>query len=500
VTFVSQVYGWLLLSSVGLFWLFPARSSRIRVLLGASLLFYGLRQPLYVPLLLAGVFLNYGLGLLLRSEGRSIRHYVGGPDPQRRQRHRKRLLGLGIGLNLLLLFGFKYVPFAFNSLGWVLQQPGLLDAASWVDRIAVPLGISFFCFECIAYLVDVYRGAPPALDWLSFCTYKLFFPKLISGPIVRYHVLVGQLDRLDRPRWPLPDRFVEGCWWIACGAVKKGLIADSLGIWVQTVFGPGTLERAGSGDLWLAIIAYGFQLYLDFSGYVDMARGSALLFGIQLPANFDFPYFSTSIADFWRRWHITLGDWLRNYLYIPLGGSRQGLTRTCINLIVVMVLGGLWHGDNWGYVLWGAAHGIALAVHRLVDVASRRFAILEALWSHPAGMVLAWGLTQSMVFISWVWIRLPDWGQSSLVFQRLWGRSTDPYFMEKVYDEALGLDPWRLGIILVLLAVMMGLAWVLQCGLRLQLVRSVKIALVPLCLYLVWVLGPEGVPFIYFDF
>jgi len=500
MTFLSQVYGWLLLSAVGLFWLLPGRSARWGVVLGASLVFYGLRQPLYVPLLLGGVALNYGLGGLLRSDGRAVRHYVGGPDPALRKRRRKQLLWLGISLNLLLLFGFKYVPFALNSLGWAIQSPALLDTANWVDRIEAPLGISFFCFECIAYLVDVYRGAPPARDWLKFCTYKLFFPKLISGPIVRYHVLAGQLDELDQPRWPRSEQITEGLWLIACGAIKKGLLADSLGLWVRTIFGAGTLERAGSVDLWLAIGAYGFQLYLDFSGYVDIARGSALLMGIQLPQNFDFPYLSTSIADFWRRWHITLGDWLRNYLYIPLGGSRQGLVRTCGNLMIVMVLGGLWHGDNWGYVIWGGAHGLALAVHRLVDAASRRFSWLETLWAHPAGIGLSWGLTQLMVFLSWVWIRLPDWSQSSVVFQHLWGRSTDVYFLEKVYDETLGLDPWRLGAVLGAIGVLMLVAWFGQRGLRLQLTQPVKIALVPICLYLVWIFGPEGVPFIYFDF
>lgn len=500
MTFLSQVYGWLLISTVGLFWLLPWRSGRWGLLLVASLIFYGLRQPLYVPLLLVGTALNYSLGWMLRTDRRSIRHYVGGPNPEARQRQRKRLLWVGIGLNLLLLFGFKYVPFALNSLGWAFQNPPLLDAANWVDRIEAPLGISFFCFECIAYLVDVYRGAPPARNWLKFCTYKLFFPKLISGPIVRYHGLASQLEELDQPRNPRAEQITEGLWLIACGAIKKGLIADSLGLWVRTIFSPGTLERAGSGDLWLAIGAYGFQLYLDFSGYVDIARGSAMLLGIQLPQNFDFPYLSTSIADFWRRWHITLGDWLRNYLYIPLGGSRQGLVRTCINLMLVMLLGGLWHGDNWGYVLWGGAHGLALAVHRLVDAASHRFSPLAALWAHPAGVALAWGLTQLMVFLSWVLIRLPDWSQSSLVFQHLWGRSSDGAFLEKVYDEALGLDPWRLGAALGAIALLMVVAWFGQRGLRLQLTQPVKIALVPICLYLVWILGPEGVPFIYFDF
>ncbi|MFM8006812.1 MAG: MBOAT family O-acyltransferase, partial [Dolichospermum sp.] len=194
----------------------------------------------------------------------------------------------------------------------------------------------------------VYRGHPPAAKFIEFATYKLFFAKLISGPITRYHHLQFQFNTLQ---FPTIDKTAEGLWLIARGAVKKGIFADNLGIFVDLCF--GNLQRAGSTDLWLATFAYGLQLYLDFNGYVDIARGSALLFGLVLPENFNFPYFSTSIADFWRRWHITLGDWLRNYLYFPLGGSRRGLIRTCGNLLIVMLLAGIWHGSAWGFIVWG---------------------------------------------------------------------------------------------------------------------------------------------------
>ena len=167
--------------------------------------------------------------------------------------------------------------------------------------------------------------------------------------------------------------------------------------------------------------AYGLQLYLDFSGYVDMARGSAVLLGFDLPQNFDFPYFSTSIADFWRRWHMTLGDWLRNYLYFPLGGSRQGLLRTCLNLMIIMAIAGLWHGAAWGFIVWGLLHGIALVVHRLTDALSNQVTWLKRAWQSLPGVVLAWALTQSTVFSTWIFFRLPDLKDSWLVVQRLWG-------------------------------------------------------------------------------
>jgi alginate O-acetyltransferase complex protein AlgI len=294
-------------------------------------------------------------------------------------------------------------------------------------------------------------------------------------------------------------RISEGLWLIACGAIKKGLFADHLNVLVNLSF--DNIQRAGSGDLWLAIAAYGFQIYLDFSGYVDAARGSALLLGIDLPENFNFPYLTTSIADFWRRWHMTLGDWLRNYLYFPLGGSRQGMVRTCINLIVVMLIAGIWHGAAWGFIAWGGLHGVALAIHRLTDTVSRQSRWLEKLWLSPPGILVAWGLTQLMVFVSWVFFRLPNVDSAWLVIQRLWGHQADVQYAQKVYSEAIGLYPPEISMILGVVAIVMIVAFMLQRGLKLQLAWHLKLLLVPICWYLVWQLGPEaGTRFIYFDF
>jgi alginate O-acetyltransferase complex protein AlgI len=243
---------------------------------------------------------------------------------------------------------------------------------------------------------------------------------------------------------------VEGLWLIGIGAVKKVLIADHIGTLVNLSL--DNLERAGSWDLWLAIFAYGLQLYLDFSGYVDVARGSALLMGINLPQNFNFPYMTTSIADFWRRWHITLGDWLRNYLYFPLGGSRQGLTRTAINLMIVMLIAGVWHGNTWGFVIWGGIHGSRPCRPSPQSCdrpkAGNRYSNFGG---KPWGVVTAWATTQFLVFFSWLFFRLPEPRQYSLALQKLWGVNSDAQFAQKVYIESLGLTAPQLWSLLWLL-------------------------------------------------
>ncbi|MBW4614936.1 MAG: MBOAT family protein [Desmonostoc vinosum HA7617-LM4] len=499
MSFISIFYGLFLLSVLGIYWSLAQSKLRLWTLLIASLVFYSSLQFQYIPLLLALTFINFRFGLEIgknTSPGKhSLEWEISNEEWQFAQsdwnQRRLKLLWLGISLNVVLLLGFKYVtPFMKLILPLSANSP---DSSF---KLIAPLGISFFTFECIAYLVDVYRGAPAAEQFLKFATYKLFFAKLISGPITRYHNLSNQLNTLHLPT---ADRVAEGLWLIARGAVKKGIFADHLGIFVDLCF--GNLPRAGSTDLWLATFAYGLQLYLDFNGYVDIARGSALLFGLVLPENFDFPYFSTSIADFWRRWHMTLGDWLRNYVYFPLGGSRQGLARTCWNLVTVMLIAGIWHGSAWGYVVWGAFHGIALAVHRLTDAFSDRFEYLELFWQNPIGIVVGWFLTQSMVFISWILFRLPNLQDSSVVLRHLWGYPADAQFAQKVYVEVLNMSQYQLAWVLLTIAAFMGILYAFNRSLKLEFNWPVKLVFVPLCLYAVWLLAPEGsLPYIYFDF
>ncbi|HEY9666714.1 MAG TPA: MBOAT family O-acyltransferase, partial [Coleofasciculaceae cyanobacterium] len=351
MTFVSITYALFLLGFLAIYW-FLGRTSANRgkhvatassfsatslkrsrtlprqlwALLIGSLIFYASLQIQYIPLLLVITLITFSLGKAIgnnttpgaHATNQRLSNTAWQAAQKAWNRRRLALLWLGIFLNVLGLLSFKYLPFLLNNLATLLGLPIARESASWIGtHLIAPLGLSFFTFECIAYLIDVYRGAP-ATDWfLEFSAYKLFFPKLIAGPITRYHQFATGLKTLQ---FPSTERLTEGLWLIACGAIKKALLADRLGIFVDLCF--GNLERAGSGDLWLAVVAYGLQLYLDFSGYVDIARGSAILIGFNLPENFYFPYFSTSIADFWRRWHITLGDWIRNYLYFPLGGSR----------------------------------------------------------------------------------------------------------------------------------------------------------------------------------
>lgn len=496
MTFLSITYGLFLLSVLGIYWSVREPWLRLWTLLIASLVFYASLQVFYIPLLFASVLVNFRLG-----------QEIGEPPDWRIEdwqfaqqdwnRRRLKLLCLGIVINVLLLFSFKYVPFALSTIGAGFNLPVVKTSADWFDtNLIAPLGLSFFTFECIAYLVDVYRGAPATQQLLKFSAYKLFFPKLISGPITRFHPFATQFKG---QRFPTPDQIVEGLWLIACGAVKKGLIGDRLGIYVDLCL--GNLQRAGSVDLWLAAIAYGLQLYLDFSGYVDIVRGSAILLGFNLPENFNFPYFSTSIADFWRRWHMTLGDWLRNYLYFPLGGSRQGLVRTCLNLMIVMLIAGIWHGAAWGFVVWGALHGLALVIHRLTEAQSDRVPWLKTLWKSIPGLVLAWLVTQLMVFTAWIFFRLPNLKESGWAVRHLLGHAADAQFAQKVYVEALGLGRLEVALALGAIAVGMGFVYAVSRGLKVQLNWPIKILLVPICLYAVWLLAPQGgLPYIYFDF
>jgi alginate O-acetyltransferase complex protein AlgI len=501
------------------YWLMWWSWWRQLVLVAASVAFYASLDLQYLPLLLVSTVLNFTLGLAIANAGDGTSSNTKSPEKnshktsshQTKEKRsspesdrQKSFLILGVILNVLLLFLYKYGTFFLSSFGSIISWSFLGREADWLQtELVAPLGVSFFCFEFISYLVDVYRGESPSRNPLKFAAYKLFFPKLIAGPITRYREMEPQLRQ--QTFLPRNTMLVEGLWSIATGAIKKAILADRLAIYVNLTF--DNLQRAGSEDLWIATFAYGLQLYLDFSGYVDIARGSAMLFGITLPQNFRFPYLSTSIADFWRRWHMTLGAWLRNYLYIPLGGSRQGLMRTCSNLIVVMLLAGLWHGgvgtqnDPTGFLIWGGIHGVGLAIHRINDAIAQKIGIWRFWWHSLPGMLVGWVMTQAMVFFAWIFFRLPNWQNSTWVVNHLWGYTADLQFAQKVYVETLGLDRLQLVSILGLLGIAMVVAYGIQQKLNLQLKWSLKMFLVPLFLYAVWLFSPENtLPYIYFDF
>jgi alginate O-acetyltransferase complex protein AlgI len=320
----------------------PARA-RTGVLLAASLAFYSLWLPVYLLLFVGDLIVNY---VLLRAMMRSAR-----PRPY---------LVASIAITLGLLAGFKYAAFAIETLLPLLSGVGLeID----VPRYFLPLGISFYSFQIIALAVDTYRGrVEPVTSFARYALFIAFFPQLIAGPILRGAEMLPQLAVGGTPS---PQRTRRGCWLLISGLAKKVVFADFLlAPFVDEAFLAPDFGSAGFHLI--ATYSFAFQIYFDFSGYVDMARGSALLMGFEIPTNFLEPYLSRNPAEFWRRWHITLSTWLRDYLYIPLGGNRRGTSATYVNLFITMLLGGLWHGAAWTFVVWGGAHGLLLALHRLI--------------------------------------------------------------------------------------------------------------------------------------
>ena len=506
--FISPQYAIFLCLTLICYWrIAQTQNHKLWVIVISSIVFYiSFLQIQYFPVILIMILVNYWIGkILLESqiiEYKEIQDRLGEEYfhrwlPRGKQQ-RRRVLVAGVVFNILVLIASKYLPFLLTIIA-PLNPKEIQPLAVWMKtNFLPPLGISFLSFESAAYLIDVYKGSPATGNLLKYAAYKSFFPKLVSGPITHYQQFAPQLNNL---KFPSNQRLTEAGWLIASGAIKKTLIADNLAIYVRLVFDPSTLDRAGSIDLWLAIFAYGLQLYLDFSGYVDIVIGTSILFGINLPKNFDFPYMSISIADFWRRWHISLGNWLRDYIYIPLGGSRLGLVRTCLNLFALMLISGIWHGADWGYIVWGIIHGIALIIHRLTNTISVKIAPLALFWGSRWGFLCGWLLTQPFVFIAWIWFRLPNLSQSNLVFSHLWGYARDAQFATKVYVENLKLTDGQILLILIVLTISMIVAYIFDRLVKLNLNWHLKLVLIPVCLYIVSLLSPaESLAFIYFDF
>lgn len=506
--FISPEYAIFLCLTLFCYWrVAQTQNHKLWVIVISSIVFYiSFLQIQYFPVILIMILVNYWIGkILLESqiiEYKEIQDRLGEEYfhrwlPRGKQQ-RRRVLVAGIVFNILLLLASKYIPFLLTIIA-PLNPQQIQPLATWLKtNFLPPLGISFLSFESAAYLIDVYKGSPATGNLLKYAAYKSFFPKLVSGPITHYHQFAPQLNNL---KFPSNERLTEAGWLIASGAIKKTLIADNLAIYVKLVFDPSTLDRAGSIDLWLAIFAYGLQLYLDFSGYVDIVIGTSILFGINLPTNFNFPYMSTSIADFWRRWHISLGNWLRDYIYIPLGGSRLGLGRTCLNLFALMLISGIWHGADWGYLVWGVIHGIGLIVNRLTVTLSEKVEPLARFWRSRWGLGCGWLLTQLLVFVAWIWFRLPNLSQSNLVFSHLWGYARDAQFTTKVYVESIKLTDSQILLVLIALTISMIIAYGFDRLLKLNLNWHLKLVLIPVCLYIVSLLSPaESLAFIYFDF
>ncbi len=315
-------------------------------LVAASLFFYGWWNPPYLCLLLLSISVNFILGQVLRTRAAQAKVNT---IP----------LFIGVTLNLLFIGYFKYAYFFVANLNQFVQHPIPFDP------IILPLGISFFTFQKIAFLVDASRGEIKEFRFLDYCLFVTFFPQLIAGPIVQHKQIIPQFAEQEKLKVS-SDNLSIGLTIFIIGLFKKIALADSIAVYANAAFNGAAAEVVLSfWEAWLGAVAYALQLYFDFSGYSDMAIGLAFMFGIKLPLNFFSPYKATSIIDFWHRWHMTLSVFLRDYLYIPLGGNRKGSFRRYLNLLITMLLGGLWHGANWTFVLWGMMHGAYLTINHL---------------------------------------------------------------------------------------------------------------------------------------
>lgn len=378
--------GYFLLGRVG-------RAAAMAWLFLSSLVFYAWWDPVYLLLLLPSVALNYTLG----------RHiYLGGVSGL----SSKTLMVFAVIVNLSLLAVFKYAGLIASTLngalGWNMPVP----------EIVLPIGISFFTFTQIAFLVDCYKRDVSEFNPVYYGLFVTYFPHLVAGPILHHKEMMPQFAGGDALN-PQVERFLQGGFLFLIGLFKKVVLADGVAQFVAPIFDGGDAYRLTAVEAWGGALAYTLQLYFDFSAYSDMAVGLSRMIGVELPLNFNSPYKAASIIDFWRSWHMTLSRFLRDYLYIPLGGNRKGSLRRYTNLAITMLLGGLWHGANWTFVVWGGLHGVYLAInHMWRDGPGRRIAIPR---------VLGWGITFAGVVIAWVFFRANTLDVAALVLKSMAG-------------------------------------------------------------------------------
>ncbi|MDG1389167.1 MAG: MBOAT family O-acyltransferase [Halioglobus sp.] len=369
-------------------------SFRVIAVLVLSWLFYAWHVPWYILLILFSTVVDFIAGLLL------------GATPQASILRRRLILTFSLTSNLALLGYFKYAGFLFGEVN-------ALTGASWaVPQLILPVGISFYTFQSMSYSIDVYRGAIQAeRSFARFACYIAFFPQLVAGPIVRAKEFLYQFQRRRRFHTRV---FMEGCYLILRGLFLKLVLADNLGRIVDELWSPAAAEPHGVLAL-TVLVFFSCQLLCDFAGYVDIARGVAYHLGFRLPVNFNAPYIATSFSGFWHRWHITLSEWMRDYLYKPLGGSRRGQLRTYMNLFAVMMISGLWHGASWTFVLWGVALGLALVCERLLGLSRLQrpllglliwFVVVQLVWIFSMGLFRAESLEQAMGITSNAWVGL----------------------------------------------------------------------------------------------
>ena len=356
------------------YYLVPRKVKNV-VLLIASLIFYAWGEPVYIFLMLISILFNYfcGMDIALKAGRKS----------------QVRSLIFTIVVNLFILGFFKYYGFIVTNLNAIL--PFYIP----YRKLELPIGISFYTFQTLSYIIDVYRGnVDVQVNLIDFGTYVTMFPQLIAGPIVQY----ADVERQLRERKESLTKFGYGAWFFVMGLAKKVLLANTIGSIYENI---AAMDGMSVVTAWLGCLAYTFQIYFDFSGYSDMAVGLGKMFGFEFMQNFNYPYISKSVTEFWRRWHISLGSWFREYVYIPLGGNRKGFVKQCRNILIVFLLSGFWHGASWNFVVWGLIHGIYMVgAICLSQIRKDKKRIL-----HP---VAGWILTLLLVNIAWVFFRAPS--------------------------------------------------------------------------------------------
>jgi alginate O-acetyltransferase complex protein AlgI len=392
------------------YYLADKRYKNAIILLG-SIFFYAWGAPKFIFVILGTTVVDFYVVRLMHAS--------------RQKALRTLLLCLSLSINLGLLFYFKYSNFFVGNLNHVLGKIGMHHIA-WT-KLALPIGISFYTFETLTYVVDVYRGVhKPLRNFWDYQLYIILFPKLIAGPIIRYHDFAGQV--YDHTEYETAENRLRGIYRFFLGLGKKVLIANVMGAAADTIFNMPHNEL-GTATAWFGALSYTFQIYFDFSGYSDMAIGIGLMMGFRFPENFNNPYTALSITDFWRKWHITLGNWMRNYLYIPLGGNRvKSKARLYFNLWLVFLASGLWHGAAWGFIFWGAYHGFFLVIERL----------FLGKWLARLGKA-AFIYTFFVVLIGWVFFRIEYFHPALGYFHRMftWHPSQSQWLPDAEYKLTL---------------------------------------------------------------
>lgn len=409
---------------------------------------------------------------------------------------KKTALIAGLVVNLLVLLYFKYANFLLDTthslahyfhLSWSLPQA--LD-------IILPLGISFYTFEAISYMVDVYRGDKPARNWLEYNFYIMYFPHLISGPIVRFHELAPQY--INGLKLPSADRIAKGFELIILGFIFKTLIADQAAVLADPVFNQPAMVTVF--ETYLGVLAFTVQIYFDFMGYTHIARGASLFFNLEMPLNFNHPYNAGNISDFWNRWHMSLSRWIRDYLYFPLGGSRCSLSRTVFNLLATMLICGIWHGAGWTFLVWGGYHGLLLAGYHLFKYWGDKTPPLSSLRKSGIYSLAATGLTFILVVIGWVFFRAADFGSAATVL----GALAQVNVLASELGQTLATGHLsQVSTLLILLACCFSGPMLVRQAERLfnPLPGWAKLKIACFLLLLCWIFSSEGVKsFIYFQF